>query len=197
MNDKMRESIVRGESVFTGSMFGLLGIDLATIFLSVLTFGLAYPWLLCWRESWYAEHTYINGKQLYFDGTGGQWFGRWLLWVLLTIITLGIYGLWVPIKIEQWRVKHTHFVDAYKPAYDTEPIKPKIPPIIEVRESTKFCTNCGAALSGGNAMVDGKHCRHCMPASDDARPKPDYSKPAPVVKKCDSGFTKPDDSDLD
>lgn len=197
MNEKMRESIAMGESVFTGSMFGLLGIDLATIFLSALTFGLAYPWLLCWRESWYAEHTYINGKQLYFDGTGGQWFGRWLLWALLTIITLGIYGLWVPIKIEQWRVKHTHFVDAYKPAYDAKPVKPKMSPAIEARESAIFCTNCGSALNDSNTMVDGKYCRHCMPASGAVGSKPNYSRPAPAVKKYDSGFTKPDDSDLD
>lgn len=97
-------------SKFTGSMFGLLGVNLATLFLTGLSLGLAYPWLLCWKQSWYAEHTYINGQQLHFDGTGLQLFGNWLKWLILTIITLGIYFLWLPIKIEQWTVKHTHFM---------------------------------------------------------------------------------------
>lgn len=97
------------ESVFTGRMLELLGIELATIFISALTFSIAYPWMLCWKQSWYADHTYINGKQMRFDGTGGQLIGSWLKWILLTIITLGIYLLWLPIKVQQWAVKHTYF----------------------------------------------------------------------------------------
>lgn len=106
------------ESVFTGTMFGLLGINLASILITGITFGIAYPWILCWKESWYKEHTYINGRQLHFNGTGMQLIGNWLKWLLLCIITFGIYSLWLPIKIEQWTVKHTCFSDAvgYIPA---------------------------------------------------------------------------------
>lgn len=125
MNPIDHEKIMRGESVFTGSVLGLLGIDLATAFLSAITLGIAYPWLLCWKQSWYAEHTFINGRQLHFDGTGGQLFGKWLLWVLLTIVTLGIYSLWLPIKIEQWRVKHLHMVGA--PVSNPAPYAPYAP----------------------------------------------------------------------
>jgi len=99
------------ESVFTGSMLGLLGINLTTAFLSGLTLGLAYPWLLCWKESWLKEHTYLNGRQLAFDGTGAQLIGNWIKWSLLSIVTFGIYSLWVPIRLEQWTVKHTAFSD--------------------------------------------------------------------------------------
>lgn len=99
------------ESVFTGSMFGLLGVDLATVLITGITLGLAYPWVHCWRESWFKSHTYINGRQLYFNGTGMQLIGNWLKWMLLLVITLGIYSLWLPIKIEQWTVKHTYFAD--------------------------------------------------------------------------------------
>ena len=66
----------RPDSVFTGRMLELLGIELATIFISALTFSIAYPWMLCWKQRWYADHTYINSKQMRFDGTGGQLFGN-------------------------------------------------------------------------------------------------------------------------
>ena len=99
------------QSVFTGTMFGLLGINLATILVTGITFGLAYPWVICWKESWLKEHTYICGRRLFFNGTGMQLVGSWLKWLLLSIVTFGIYSLWLPIKIEQWKVKHTCFAD--------------------------------------------------------------------------------------
>ncbi|MFI3331653.1 MAG: hypothetical protein R3Y38_07590 [Rikenellaceae bacterium] len=43
--------------------------------------------------------------------TGGVlgYIGWSILSFIVTVITLGIYGLWVPIKLEQWKVKNTHF----------------------------------------------------------------------------------------
>lgn len=108
------EAVVKSEyqkSVFTGSMLGLLGVNLATGLVTTISLGIAYPWLLCWKESWFKSHTYINGRQLCFNGTGMQLIGNWLKWWLLSAITLGIYSLWLPIKIEQWTVKHTYFAD--------------------------------------------------------------------------------------
>ena len=108
------EDVVKSEyqkSVFTGSMLGLLGVNLATGLVTTISLGIAYPWLLCWKESWFKAHTYINGRQLCFNGTGLQLIGNWLKWWLLSAITLGIYSLWLPIKIEQWTVKHTYFAD--------------------------------------------------------------------------------------
>lgn len=98
-------------SRFTGDVFGMLAVNLVTVFVTGISFSLAYPWILCWREKWFKEHTYINGRQLYFTGTGMQLFGNWLKWILLTVITFGIYSLWLPVKIEQWSVKHTCFAD--------------------------------------------------------------------------------------
>lgn len=159
MNTQTYEDIKNGQSVFTGGMLGYLGICLATALLSAVTLGLAYPWLMCWKKSWYAEHTYINGKQLSFDGTGGQLFGKCLLWLLLTILTIGIYGLWVPIKMHQWITSHTHFLESSFPVSSDEGVCP--PP-----ERKAFCPNCGAELSGGNEMVDKFHCRHCAAPAD-------------------------------
>ena len=37
-----------------------------------------------------AKHTYVNGRQLVFDGNGAQLWARFMLWVILSVITCGI-----------------------------------------------------------------------------------------------------------
>ena len=78
------------ESKFTGGLLGLIGISFLTFLLIAITLGLGAPWAICMREEWYAKHTQIEGKQLKFDGTGGQLFGNYIKWLLLTLITFGI-----------------------------------------------------------------------------------------------------------
>lgn len=46
-----------------------------------------------------------------FDGKATQLFGNWIKWWLLTLVTLGIYGFWLGIKLKQWKVKHTFFIE--------------------------------------------------------------------------------------
>ena len=96
------------ESKFTGGLFGLICVNVLEYLLTLITLGLAYPWAVCIKESWIANHTILDGRQVYFDGTGGQLFGNYLKWFLLTIITLGIYGFWLHINMKKWIVKHTH-----------------------------------------------------------------------------------------
>ena len=96
------------ESKFTGGLLGLIGISILQALLTGFTLGLAAPWAICLKEKWVAKHTIIDGKQLTFDGTGGQLFGNYIKWFLLTLITFGIYGFWLSIKMKQWVVKHTH-----------------------------------------------------------------------------------------
>ena len=98
------------ESKFNGGLLGLIGISILQILLTVCTLGIAFPWAVCMKESWLAKHTVIDGRQLYFDGNGGQLFGNYIKWFLITIITLGIYGFWLDIKMKQWVVKHTHMI---------------------------------------------------------------------------------------
>ena len=98
------------ESKFTGGLLGLIGISILQGLIITFTFGIATPWAVCLKESWIAKHTIIDGRQLVFDGTGGQLFGNYIKWFLLTIITLGIYSLWLSIKMKQWVVKHTHLI---------------------------------------------------------------------------------------
>ena len=96
------------ESKFTGGLLGMIGIGILQAIIIFLTLGLGAPWAICLKESWYVNHTIINGHKLTFDGTGGQLFGNYIKWFLLTIITFGIYSLWLSIKMKQWVVSHTH-----------------------------------------------------------------------------------------
>ena len=96
-------------SKFDGGLLGLIGINLLMGLLTTITLGIGLPWALCMKERWIAKHTYIDGRQLTFDGTGAQLFGNYIKWFLLTIITFGIYSFWLSIKMKQWVTKHTHF----------------------------------------------------------------------------------------
>lgn len=97
------------ESKFTGGLLGLISTNIVTYLLILITLGIGTPWAICFRERWYAENTYINGKRLQFIGTGLELFGKYIIWLLLTIITLGIYGFWLTIKLKQWTVSKTVF----------------------------------------------------------------------------------------
>lgn len=96
------------ESYFSGGLLGLIGINILTFLLSIITLGLGVPWTVCMKQRWIAKHTVIDGHQLVFDGTGLQLIGNYIKWWLLCIITVGIYSFWLGIKMRQWVVKHTH-----------------------------------------------------------------------------------------
>ena len=99
------------ESKFNGGLLGLIGISILQAIVSVFTLGIGVPWAVCIKERWVAKHTVIDGKQLKFDGNGGQLFGTYIKWFLLCIVTIGVYSLWIPIKMKAWTAKHTHFVE--------------------------------------------------------------------------------------
>lgn len=84
---------------------------LAGSFLTSCTFGICYPWALCMIYGWKINHTVIEGRRLQFNGTAVGLFGNWIKWLLLIVVTLGIYSFWVHIKLEQWRVKNTTFLN--------------------------------------------------------------------------------------
>lgn len=97
------------KSYFDGGVLELIGIKFLMIIFTALTFGLCFPIAIVFFFKWEIKHTVIEGKRLIFDGKAGDLFVKWLIWSLLTIITLGIYGFWVPIKLNKWKVMHTHF----------------------------------------------------------------------------------------
>lgn len=100
-----------GESKFTGGLLGLIGIGIVSVIVAIITLGFGIPWTVCYKQRWYAEHTYIDGKQLVFKGTAMGLFGQYIKWFLLTIITIGIYGFWLNIKLHQWVVANTTFAN--------------------------------------------------------------------------------------
>jgi uncharacterized membrane protein YjgN (DUF898 family) len=99
------------ESKFTGGLLGLIGVNIITGLVTLLSLGLLTPQIICFRERWVARHTYIDGKRLGFFGNGMQLFGSYIKWFLLTIITFGIYSFWLNIKMKQWIISNTHFID--------------------------------------------------------------------------------------
>ncbi|WP_191013528.1 DUF898 family protein [Treponema zioleckii] len=101
----------KGESYFDGGLLQLLGWSFLGGFVTAITAGICSPLAFCWRYSWEAKHTVIDGRRLKFTGTAGGLFGTWLLCLLLCLVTLGIYTFWVPIKIKKWREANTFFED--------------------------------------------------------------------------------------
>lgn len=79
-------------SYFDGSLFSYLAWVILGALMTFFTLGLAYPWAVTNIYRWEINHTVIDGKRLYFSGTGLDLFGQWIKWWLLIIITLGIYS---------------------------------------------------------------------------------------------------------
>ena len=109
---KAKHTHIAGEravlgGTFDGSVFGYLGWNVLAVLLSVLTLGIAVPFVTCWKTKWLYKHRVYDGKRMNFDGNGAQLIGKYLLWLLLTAVTLGIYGLWVQNKMLQWQASHT------------------------------------------------------------------------------------------
>lgn len=93
-------------SYFDGGLMGLIGINLVVALFSLITLGLAWPMLCCFRLKWVYRHTVIGGYRLKFNGSGLQLFGKFILWVFLTIVTATIYVWWLPIKYKKWEISH-------------------------------------------------------------------------------------------
>ena len=102
------ENFSKDESFFDGKTLGLIGIKILTKIITILSFGLLYPFAVCIKLRWINKHSVINRKKLVFDGNGIQLWGKYLLWTFFTIITFGIFGLWLPVLAMKWETKHTH-----------------------------------------------------------------------------------------
>ena len=99
------------DSYFDGGLFQLIGYTIVGALITLVTFGICYPWAIVMIINWKTKHTVIDGQRLRFEGTAIGLFGLWIKWLLLIFITLGIYGLWVRISLEKWKVKNTIFVN--------------------------------------------------------------------------------------
>ncbi|GFZ30409.1 membrane protein [Clostridium zeae] len=111
VNINTNGNIVKGKSYFDGGLLQLIGWSLLGGIITIITFGICYPWALCMVYGWKINHTVVEGRRLKFTGSAIGLFGNWIKWLLLTIITIGIYGFWVGIALEKWKVKNTIFAD--------------------------------------------------------------------------------------
>lgn len=99
------------DSYFDGGLLGFIGVNILGGFITLITFGICYPWAICIVENWITKHTVIEGQRLRFTGTAMGLFGTWIKIFLLSIITFGIYSFWAGIAIKKWKVKNTRFTD--------------------------------------------------------------------------------------
>lgn len=102
------EQFIKGESFFDGKTIQLIGVNLLSGLLNLVSFGLLYPFTVCFKLRWINKHTIINKKKLVFNGKAINLFGKYLLWCFLTIITFGIYGWWLEIKMLKWKSKNVY-----------------------------------------------------------------------------------------
>ena len=96
---------------FDGGVGSYIPTALIGWFITLISFGLAYPWALCMFHKWRTEHTIINGKRLKFNGTGFSLIFLWIKWWFLSLITFGFYILWVIPSLNKWVVEHTDYAD--------------------------------------------------------------------------------------
>ena len=94
-------------SYFDGGLLSLFGWKILGYFLTAITFGIAYPWSVCFIKRWEVKHSVIGSNRLIFTGTGGKLFVKYIVWWLLSIVTLGIFLFFLPIKMEKWVASHT------------------------------------------------------------------------------------------
>ena len=100
--------MAKGNCEFNGSggqYFGTIFIHL--YLLGTITFGIytAWAWVRLLRLK--ASHTVMNGKEVSFQGSGGQLFGIVVVQGILTLVTFGIYGPWAFCKYFDWRARNT------------------------------------------------------------------------------------------
>lgn len=98
-----------GKSGFTATVFELFSEKLLMMWVSLVTLGIAYPWLKCHYESFKASKTYIKGRRLVFVGKGGELAKKYFLWAFLSVITFGIFSIIVSDKMHKWVIEHTHY----------------------------------------------------------------------------------------
>ena len=98
-----------GRFKFEGSAATFIGTALLGVLLTVISFGICYPFAVVLMQRWRAKHSLIDGKRLVFTGSAWGLLGRWLLWLALIMLTFGIYLLWVGPRVQRWKWENTDF----------------------------------------------------------------------------------------
>ena len=75
---------------FDGGAGSYILTALISWFITLISFGLAYPWAFCMFHKWRTEHTVADSIHLKFNGTGFSLIFVWIIWWFLSLITLGL-----------------------------------------------------------------------------------------------------------
>ena len=72
--------------------------------LTMITFGIYTPWMMCSLNRFFSDRTKIQvgnlGQiSLSFQGEGGELFVNFIKWYLLFFVTLGIYAFWLQVNM--------------------------------------------------------------------------------------------------
>ncbi len=100
------------DSRLLGASISFFFFNLLCGILTVITLGIAYPFIVVMKEKYLAKRTYTTGHRNMFDGNGFQLIGKYILWLFLTVITFGIYSIFLITKLIAWKTAHTHFFDS-------------------------------------------------------------------------------------
>ncbi len=106
MEDKTKQVTVM-ESYFDGGLVGFIVLQITNLFITLLSIGIAYPYVIARSFKWEVEHTVINGKRLKFNGTGRSLVWFWIKWAFILLITVGFALPWYFLSVMDWKVRNT------------------------------------------------------------------------------------------
>lgn len=78
---------------------------------SIITLGIAYPFLEIIRLKYLCKCTFIDGKQLKFVGSLQSIIFLYFKWFFFSIITLGIFSFKMSFLLYKWRCENTVFAE--------------------------------------------------------------------------------------
>ena len=82
-------------------------VNLVLVIVGAAIIGFGFCWAAIIGIKYNVKHTVISDQRMQFKAGTFNLFFNCIKWVFLTVITIGIYGLWVPVKVKQWKAKHT------------------------------------------------------------------------------------------
>jgi uncharacterized membrane protein YjgN (DUF898 family) len=77
--------------------------------LTLLTFGLYYPYFEVNRQAFMVSHAYFGNRRFGFDGRGRDLFTPYFFMLLLAIPTLGLIWFWYAARRQRYLWDHTTF----------------------------------------------------------------------------------------
>ncbi len=96
---------------FAGTGGELFAKLIVSFLLLIVTLGIYFPWFICSMTNYFASKTTVGPTRrgqirFAFNGTGGGFFGTFLVNYLLTLVTVGIYAPWAMCNIARWFTEH-------------------------------------------------------------------------------------------